>query len=68
MIHKSLVVGLCVLLIRLVFSWWKLIYLSHIVWLPFQYYISKCTGMMEKQSKHENVITIWDEHIKKAQF
>jgi hypothetical protein len=21
---------------------------------------------MEKQSKHENVITIWDEHIKKG--
>jgi hypothetical protein len=26
-------------------------------------YITKCTRSMEKQSKHENVIAIWDEQI-----
>jgi hypothetical protein len=26
-------------------------------------YITKCTRMMEKQSKHKNVIPIWDEKI-----
>jgi hypothetical protein len=53
-----------------VFPWWKLKYLSHIVWLPFGYskLINKCTRMRENQNKHENVIPIWDEQIKKPNF
>jgi hypothetical protein len=30
-------------------------------------YLNKCIVIMENQSKHENVIAIWDEKIKNAQ-
>jgi hypothetical protein len=30
-------------------------------------YLSKCIVSIENQSKHENVIAIWDEQIKNAQ-
>jgi hypothetical protein len=30
--------------------------------------IKECTMIVQKQEKHENVITIWDEPIKKVQL
>jgi hypothetical protein len=67
-IYKFLIVGLCVLVSLS----------SHVgnlnicpILFGFHFdnpnHISKCTRMMENQSKHENVIVIWDEQIKKAQ-
>jgi hypothetical protein len=32
-----------------------------------QNYIKKCTKIVGEHNKHENVITIWDEAIKKVQ-
>ncbi len=67
-IYKFVVVGLCVLLGLS----------SHggnsnicPIWFGFHFdnlnYITKCARSRENQSKHENVITIWDEQIKNAQ-
>jgi hypothetical protein len=30
-------------------------------------YIKECTGIIGKQNKHENLVDIWDELIKKVQ-
>jgi hypothetical protein len=57
--------------IRFVFPRWQLKCLSRIVWLPFNnpnYILNKCIRMMENHPKNENIIAIWDEPIKKAQF
>jgi hypothetical protein len=67
-IYKFLVVGLCVLLGLSSHDENK-----NICPILFGFhfnnpnYIIKCTRSMEYQSKHENVIAIWDEKIKNAQ-
>jgi predicted MarR family transcription regulator len=57
--------------VGLVFPRWQLKCLSHIVWFHLNnpnYILNKCIRMMKNQSKHENVIAIWDELRKKAQL
>ncbi len=64
MIYKFFVVSLCVLLS--LFSHGGNKNICPILF-GFHFnnpnYITKCTRMMEKQSKHKNVIPIWDEKI-----